>query len=339
MNLIDMHCDTISLIHTNSKEHSFQNDGTTNSSYENIVTEKMNLRKNDLHVDLEKLRIVKAKAQFFALFVEYDYLKKINETPYNYFNLMYNTLMENLNENKDSIAIARNYNEMEKNFSENKISAFLTIEEGGALEGKLERIEEVYNKGVRLITLTWNHENELGYPNAIAEFRNKGLKAKGIETVERMNELGMLVDVSHLSDGGFWDVVKYSKKPFVASHSNARALASHQRNLTDDMIKAVANAGGTIGINYFGRFLSDRDDNVSYVSDIVNHIKYIRNIGGDDVVSLGGDFDGVDSKLEMANVGEMNKLLKALEKEGFNADFIEKLWEKNVTRVIKDVLR
>ena len=339
MNLIDMHCDTISLIHTNSKGHSFQKDGTTNSSYENVIAEKMNLRKNDLHVDLEKLRIAKAKAQFFALFVEYDYLKKINETPYNYFNLMYNTLMENLNENKDSIAIARNYEEMEKNFRENKISAFLTIEEGGALEGKLERIEKVYNKGVRLITLTWNHENELGYPNANPEFRNKGLKNKGIEAVERMNELGMLVDVSHLSDGGFWNVVKYSKKPFVASHSNARAIASHPRNLTDDMIKAVANAGGTIGINYFGRFLSNRDDNVSYVSDIVNHIKYIRNIGGDDVLSLGGDFDGVDSKLEMANVGEMNKLLESLQKEGFNADFIEKLWEKNATRVIKDVLR
>ena len=339
MNLIDMHCDTISLIHTNSKGHSFQKDGTTNSSYENVIEEKMNLKKNDLHVDLEKLRLANAKAQFFALFVEYDYLKKIKQTPYNYFNLMYETLMKNLDENKDSIAIARNYDEMEKNFNENKISAFLTIEEGGAIEGKLERLEEVYNKGVRLITITWNHENELGYPNAVAKFMNKGLKKKGIETIERMNELGMLVDVSHLSDGGFWDVVKHSKKPFVASHSNARALASHPRNLTDDMIKAIANAGGTIGINYVGRFLSNRDDNISYVSDIVNHIKYIRNIGGDDVLSLGGDVDGVDSTLEMANVGEMNKLLHALKKNKFSDDFIEKLWEKNVTRVIKDVLR
>lgn len=339
MNLIDMHCDTISLIHTNSKGHSFQNDGTTNSSYDDLVKEKMSLRKNDLHVDLEKLEIAKAKAQFFALFVEFDYLKKIKQTPYEYFNLMYNTLIENLNENKDKIVIARNYDEMEKNFKENKISAFLTIEEGGAIEGKLERIEEVYNKGIRLITLSWNHENELCYPNCNPKFMKKGLKNKGIEAVERMNELGMLVDVSHMSDGGFWDVVKYSKKPFVASHSNARALASHPRNLTDDMIKAVANAGGTIGINYFGRFLSNRDDNVSKVSDIVNHIKYIRNIGGDDVLSLGGDFDGVDSTLEMANIGQMDKLLMALKTEGFKEDFIEKLWEKNITRVIKDVLR
>lgn len=339
MNLIDMHCDTISLIHTNSKVHSFQNDGTTNSSYEDVVTEKMNLKKNDLHVDLEKLKIAQAEAQFFALFVEYDYLKKIKETPYNYFNLMYNTLIENLEANKDEIAIARNYDEMEKNFKDNKISAFLTIEEGGALEGKLERIEEVYNKGIRLITLSWNHENELCYPNAIPKFMNKGLKDKGIEAVKRMNELGMLVDVSHMSDGGFWDVVKYSKKPFVASHSNARALAKHPRNLTDDMIKAIANAGGTIGINYFGRFLSDRDDNVSKVQDIVNHIKYIRNVGGEDVLSLGGDFDGVDSTLEMANIGEMSKLLNALQREGFSDNFIEKLWEKNIKRVIKDVLR
>ena len=336
MNLIDMHCDTISLIHTNSKGHSFQKDGTTNSSYENVIEEKMNLKKNDLHVDLEKLRLANAKAQFFALFVEYDYLKKIKQTPYNYFNLMYETLMKNLDENKDSIAIARNYDEMEKNFNENKISAFLTIEEGGAIEGKLERIEEVYNKGVRLITITWNHENEIGYPHVRPEFKEKGLKAFGLEVVEKMNELGMIVDVSHLSDLGFYDVARISKKPFIATHSNARFITNHSRNLTDDMIKVLANKGGVTGINFCSAFIGNTS--MAMIDDMVKHIKHIKNVGGIESIALGSDFDGIDCPVEIKDVSEMGKLAIKLEQEGFTIDEIEKIYYKNALRVIKDVM-
>ena len=119
------------------------------------------------------------------------------------------------------------------------------MEEGGVLNEKQERLEELYRLGIRLITLTWNYENCLGYPNSRdGEVMNRGLKAFGLEIVERMNALGMLVDVSHLSDGGFWDCIRVSRAPIIASHSNARALCGVPRNLTDDMLRALAEKGG-----------------------------------------------------------------------------------------------
>lgn len=316
MNFIDMHCDTISRIY-NSKEN-------------------ISLRDNNFQVDLNKLKKSNSKAQFFALFLDLDYVKSIDENPYNYLNGMLNTFYRELNLNKDILALAKNYYDMEKNHKENKISAFLTIEEGGALLGDLEKINEVYDKGVRLITLTWNYKNQLGYPNYNYEFKDKGLTNLGIEFVERLNDLGILIDVSHLSDGGFYDVLKYSKSSFVASHSNSRALCNHSRNLTDPMIKILAKKGGIIGLNFCTEFLSN--DNISKVSYMIDHLKHIRNVGGIDVLAIGGDFDGINSTLEINNIGEMDKLLFALKKAGFKEDEIEKIWYKNAQRVIKEVL-
>ena len=129
--------------------------------------------------------------------------------------------------------------------------ALLTVEEGGVLNGNRNRLEELYQRGVRLITLTWNYENCIGYPNSRnAQEMQKGLKSFGKQMVEEMNERGMLVDVSHLSDGGFWDCIRLSKKPIIASHSNARALCAHPRNLSDEMLCALGECGGVVGLNF-----------------------------------------------------------------------------------------
>ena len=317
MKLIDMHCDTI---------------GTIYSKDSNI-----NLRENNLHVDLEKLKNANSKAQFFALYLDSKHAKTIKQKPFKYFNQMLDLFYRELEENKEIISLAKNHSDMEQNEKDNKISAFLTIEDGAVLEGDLDKLEDVYNKGVRLITLTWNFKNELGFPNSRKKFMTKGLTLKGIEVVEKMNELGMLIDVSHLSDCGFYDVLKYSKTPFVASHSNARAITNHPRNLTDKMIKSLAEKGGVIGLNFCTQFLTS--DEITKVSDIANHLKYVKNIGGIDVIGLGADFDGIDSKLEIENIGEMDKLLSKLQKIGFSENEIEKIWHGNVERVIKDVLK
>ena len=316
MNLIDMHCDTVLKL------------------YESNGSAK--LIKNDFHVDLEKLKKVHSKAQFFSLFIELSEIYKKEITPFNYCNELLRVFKEEMEHNKNSIALVRSYKELEENFNSEKISAFLTREEGEVLEGNLDNLKFFYEQGVRLITLTWNFENSLGFPNCKEEFMNKGLKEKGIETVEAMNELGILVDTSHLSDGGFWDVIKHSKKPFVASHSNSRAITNHPRNLTDEMIKALANKGGIMGLNFCPGFL-----NKSWIGKIeymVEHLKYIKNVGGIDVMAMGTDFDGIDGEVEISNIGEMDKLLYALEKGGFKEDEIEKIWHKNVERVIKEVL-
>lgn len=317
MLLIDMHCDTMLKLYENGQE--------------------VSLRKNNYHVDLEKLKASNSKAQFFALFIELDEIEKQGITSHEYCMRLLDRFNVEMEKNKEYICLVRNYDELERNYKTGKVSAFLTIEEGEALEGNLDNLKDFYDKGVRLITLTWNYHNKLGYPNCNKEFMNKGLTSKGVKVVEKMNELGMLVDVSHLSDGGFYDVLKYSKKPFVASHSNARVITNHPRNLTDQMIKALANKGGVMGLNFCPAFLSN--ENEAKIEYMIHHLKHIKNVGGIDVMAMGTDFDGIYGTLEIKDIGQMNKLLFALDKAGFKEYEIEKIWHKNVERVIKDVLK
>jgi membrane dipeptidase len=312
--LIDLHCDTMLRI--------FEND------------EESNLKKNDYHIDIEKLVKANSYAQFFALFVDKEGVLKNGRKPYQYCCEMLDRFYMEIEQNGDKIKLARNYEEYTENRKDNKISAFLTIEGGCAVNGKLSNLRNFYRLGVRLMTLTWNYSNEIGYPNCKKEYMNKGLTEFGREVVNEMNRLGIIIDVSHLSDKGFYDVAKVSNKPFVASHSNARYIQNHCRNLTDDMIKVLSEKGGVTGMNFCTSFLSNRD--ISYVDDIVKHIKHIRNIGGIEVISIGSDFDGIGGRLEIENIGQMEKLFSALSKEGFSEDEIEKITYKNAERIIKD---
>ena len=255
MNLIDMHCDTIFLM---DRE------------------EMCDLRRNSLCVDLEKMKHAGSMAQFFACFIYMKELEKAGgwDGGYQQALKMIERGKRELVNNSDLISLATNYNDLLKNFERGKMSAFLTIEEGGILADDMARLEYLYKCGIRLMTLLWNGENCIGYPNSRdRNVMEKGLKKFGIETVERMNDLGMMVDVSHLSDGGFWDVMKYSKKPVVASHSNARALCEHPRNLTDDMIRALAECGGVSGINFYPAFLNGTAK--SDIDDLVRHIEHM----------------------------------------------------------------
>lgn len=195
------------------------------------------------------------------------------------------------------------------------------------------------------MTLTWNYENDLAYPNRVDMNTGKsrpeterGLKKKGMEFVELMEELGMAVDVSHLGDAGFWDVVKMMKKPFAASHSNARAIAGHTRNLTDEMIRAMGERGGVIGINYCPAFLNDHEDGgTSRVSDMILHIKHMKNVGGIDCIGLGSDFDGITGKLEIDSPASVYLLKEELAKNGFTQGETEKIFYRNVLRFYEDV--
>lgn len=311
--IIDMHCDTIGkIMHEGNSE----------------------LKSNNLSVDINKLKKGNSLAQFFAMFI---YLEK-NPKTFNRAMDMINVFYREIEKNSHDIAVARNYKELMNNNKSGKISAFLTIEEGEAIEGSLKNLQNFYDLGVRLMTLTWNFENSIGFPNCRKEYMNKGLKAFGIETVERMNELGMIVDTSHLSDGGFWDVARYSKKPFVASHSNCRALCGHSRNLTDDMIKTLSEKGGIMGVNFEKSFLQD-EGKISSVDDMVRHMRRMYDKGGIDVIALGTDFDGIDSEnLEISNIGEMDKLIDKLKISGFKESDIDKITKDNALRVIKEVL-
>jgi membrane dipeptidase len=314
MSIIDFHCDTIMKLMDKSEESA--------------------LKENNFSVDINKLKKAKSLAQFFALFVELDEVSD----PLEYCLLMVDKFYEEIGKNSEDIALATNHKQFMDNMNKGIISAFLTIEEGAVLKGQIEQLRNFYRLGVRLITLTWNFPNELGFPNKDEEHRHKGLTNFGLEVVSEMNNLGMLIDVSHLSDGGFYDVAKHSKKPFVASHSNARAISNHPRNLTDDMIRILAQKGGIMGINFEKHFLGHNE--LSRVEDMVAHITHIRNVGGIDCISIGTDFDGIDSSgLEIKNIGEIDILCRALSKNNFSEEDIEKIFYKNALRVIKEVLR
>lgn len=313
MHIIDLHCDTI---------------------YHLVDNKEMKLKENDIAIDIEKLKDAGVLAQFFALFIDLEEHNK----PFNRAMDMLNRFYEEINKNNHEINIARNYQELIENKNKGKISAFLTLEEGEAFEGSIEKLRNFYDLGIRLVTLTWNHENSIGYPNFKKEFMDRGLKAFGLEVIEEMNKLGIIIDVSHLSDGGFYDVARYSKKPFVASHSNSRTICNHSRNLTDDMIKTLSDKGGVMGINFEKSFLIE-DGSISSVEQMVTHIKHIYNVGGADVISIGSDFDGINPmNLEISKINEINKLTRALEKNKFKPNDIDKILYKNALRVIKEVL-
>ncbi len=220
---------------------------------------------------------------------------------------------------------------------EHKTGALLTMEDAVPIGGRMENLTHFYERGIRLITLTWNYENAVGYPNSKnASVMEKGLKPFGLDLLAQMEELGIIADVSHLSDGGFWDVVKNSGKPFVASHSNARAVTNHPRNLTDDMIRAVAQKGGVIGLNFCPLFLGC--DGVSSISHMLRHISHIYRVGGEDVLAVGTDFDGIKGTLQIPGVEKMELLLDALKKHNMTQRVIEKMWWKNALRVFEEVL-
>lgn len=324
MKFIDMHCDTISSIYL-----------------DRMGGEVKKLRENNGHVDLARLKKGGCLAQNFALFT----ILKKDPDPYGFARGACRLFKEELAENDDMIRQAVTVEEILRNDRDGRMSGVLTIEEGGICNGSTDVLRDFYREGVRMMTLTWNYENDLAYPNKVdmntgisMPETEHGLKKKGIEFVELMEEIGMAVDVSHLGDAGFWDVAEIMKKPFAASHSNARAIAGHTRNLTDEMIRTMAERGGVMGINYCPVFLDDREDGgTSCISAMVRHIKHIRNVGGIECIGLGSDFDGISGTLEIDSPSAVHLLEEALYRNGFTQTEVEKIFYRNVLRFYGDV--
>ncbi len=322
MKVVDMHCDTIGELWKAEK-----------------AGKPISLRSNSLHIDLEKMRKGDYLLQNFAMFV---FLGREKDPLVNVLEMIdvYNRAMA---ENADIIGPVLNYEDIEKNRAAGKLSGMLTIEEGAVLKGNPYVVRSLYQLGVRMLTLTWNFENEIGYPNTIVKAkdydpsRHYGLKPEGIEIVREMNRVGMIVDVSHLGDDGFWDVVKYCDGPFVASHSNARAVCNHTRNMTDDMIRALADKGGVMGLNFCGDFLNPNGK--SRGEDMVRHAKHIINVGGSDILGLGTDYDGIDGDLELDHCDKMPLLAQEMDRQGFSTQQIEKIYHGNVLRLYREVLK
>ena len=209
----------------------------------------------------------------------------------------------------------------------------LAIEGGEILEGKLERLAEFDDDmRLRLIALTWNNENEIGYPAAMGP--EKGLKPFGLQLLKEMDRRGILADVSHLNERGFWDICEHMELPPVASHSNCRALCDVFRNLTDDQIRAVIEKKGFIGINFYSAFLAK--DREATLDDVLAHIDHIAELGGIDVIGFGSDYDGISRWPEgLGDPSTFPALLDLLAKHGYTHEQLEKIAGLNYWRVLK----
>lgn len=295
-------------------------------------------------LDIRRMAAAGQAAQFFAVFFrpEGETLPDGGAMPgdLEFFEMHRSLLLRSAAAHGDCFAMARSAEDIERNMAAGKVSALLTLEDGRAVEGRLEQLRWFYERDVRVITLTWNGENCFGSPHsADAKVMGRGLTPFGAEAVEYMNELGMLVDVSHLSDGGFWDVSRISRKPFAATHSNCRALAPHTRNLTDEMIRALAQSGGVAGLNFFPPFLSaDPGQTRSRVEDMCRHVLHMLRGGGEDCVALGSDFDGIHGELEIGSPEAVPGLFEALRRAGLSPRQLEKFAYGNVLRVLRDAL-
>ena len=225
-----------------------------------------------------------------------------------------------------------------QNAEAGKISGLLTVEEGGCCKGSLGVLRRMYELGVRMMTLTWNHDNELAAPQAnpggpLAAQTQRGLTETGFAFLAEMERLHMIVDVSHLSDRGFWDIVEHGTRPFAASHSNCRALCPHTRNLTDAMIRALAEKGGIAGLNYYAAFLDTDPVHPeacrSTVERIAEHAAHYKQVGGIGVLALGSDFDGIDGHHQLETAADMPLLADALRRAGFTEDEVERIFWRN----------
>lgn len=320
---IDLHCDTISVLERHPEY------GT--------------LKENQGQVDLNRLLLAGCAGQIFACFIEKtDFCGEDGwDAGYRHAHRLLDALQAELEKNRDIAVFVRAANDVSVYQTQGKLSAFASIEEGGILNGDISRLDALYQRGVRLMTLTWNFENCIGYPNSHdSAVMNRGLKAFGHEVVERMQTLGMIVDVSHLSDGGFYDVANASKKsglPFAASHSCARALTKHPRNLTDEMLKIIGETGSVAGVNFFHKFASG--SGYTSVADIVRHVLYMVDKAGEDAVAIGSDFDGMDDRLEINGAQKMPLLFDALKKAHLTEASIDKICFGNAMRLFKNVWR
>jgi len=298
-------------------------------------------------LDIKRMKLGGASTEFFAIFFppqKESGLIEIKDKKFSdeaYFELLYNCYKATMQVGSHYIAEATNATDILKNESEGKMSGVLTFEDGRIIDGSFDKIKKYYDMGIRLITLTWNGENCFGYPcsddaNAMA----KGLTDFGKEAIEYMNELGIIIDVSHLSDGGFWDVAEHSKVPFIASHSNCRSISPHRRNLTDEMIKKLAEKGGVSGINFAPHFLDpDITAENSTLELLSLHLRKMIDIGGEDFPALGSDLDGIGGNLEVGCISKMGLIFDRLKMDGVSERIIEKIAYGNAFRVISEVLR
>jgi membrane dipeptidase len=266
--------------------------------------------------------------QFFAMYIEPEY---VNGSELKLCTDLIDLVKKEVQKNSDLIKIITNRVELEKYITDErkKLGIVLTVEDGVCLEGNIDNLVKLYNEGIRVLGLTWNYKNQVG--SGCLESEDKGLTNFGKEVVKKMNELGIIIDVSHLSEKSFYDVIKISHRAVIASHSCSKAICDNKRNLSDEQIKIISENGGMIGVNFYKKFLS-KDVSKADTICLAQHIKHICDIGGKECVGLGSDYDGMkkeDTVIGLEDNSKLINLIQILKMEKFSDEDIERIMWKN----------
>ena len=300
-------------------------DAHCDTAFELLQKEEI-LEKNQLHLDMERMQEYQGYIQVFAAFIDKN---SVRISPLKHcLNILENAKKE-FEKNKE-IVLIKKPDEFKAVVRKKKTGAIFSIEGGEALEGKLSNLNLFFQMGVRLITLTWNYANELA--DGIMEPRGGGLTEFGVQAVKMMEKLGILIDVSHLSEKGFWNVAEVTQFPFIASHSCVKTLCSHPRNLNDAQIKLLIERNGGMGINFYPPFLTE--NNKCTIEDILRHMAYVLDMGGQRILGIGSDFDGVDQLPEgIYGIESIKDVIFTMQNAGFSDEIIENITFQNFYRI------
>lgn len=307
MNIIDTHVDTITKL--------FDINGS--------------IKTNNLNVSTDFLDYYEKKGINFAIWL--DKLKRNNayESTVKIINFYY----EQVEKNSTLIHHCNNYDEYEKTFNNGIISSILSLEGGDALEGSIEKFYNLYEMGIRLLTLTWNYDNTLG----CGVFgSNKGLTDFGKHIIKLSNDLNMIIDVSHINEKGFFDVIDLTTKPIIATHSNAYYVQNNIRNLKDNQLAEIKNTKSYVSVTLHCPFVNGK--NTCTLSDVIKHIDYLLNFLGEDFICIGSDFDGTDEfPSGLTDIKQCHLLYNLIEKT-YNTLIADKIFYLNQLNFLQKVL-
>ncbi len=300
MDFIDLHCDTA----TEAMHHS------------------THLTEAQLNVHLPVTKEIERHCQCFAIYCP-DTIR--GEDAFNYYTMAKHYFQRELAEFPQLLEQVHTAADIYRITAEGKTAAVLTVEGGAVLDGKLEHLQTLHADGVKMMTLTWNGENELGCGSSD---QAKGLSPFGFDVVKEMERLGMIIDVSHLSDAGLDDVLKTVTCPVAASHSNLRSVCGCRRNLTDEQFKEIVRRDGIVGVNFFRYFLNEDGEHAT-VHDITRHIERMLELGGENAIAMGSDFDGCNGVDGVHDIDDIPALYKALCADGISESVLKKIFWQN----------
>ncbi len=285
------------------------------------------------HSDLPKFRDGFVDVQVFAVWIPSKELKNSYE-----FTMSQISRLKKMEENNPTqLEFAGSHSDIMRIIGEGKLCGLIGLEGGTAIGNNADRIKEFFELGVRYIGLTWNNSNLIATSAKDETSKGSGgLTEFGKSVIQRMNQEGMLIDVSHLGEKSFWDVMSISEDPVIASHSNCYSLNPHYRNLTDEQIKAIADKGGYIGVNFYDKFLVKKGS--ADIEDVLNHIDHLKKTGGIDCIGIGADFDGgITPAAGLEDATKYPELTKKLLEKGYTEEEVRKILGENFLRVFKKV--